>query len=480
MKRTINKTQKRKNEQSSSANSLTSSFRDPSGFVFTEGQDIYRQINQFYKRDYDFFLNSGLYEKLVSLGYIVPHKEENFKKAKDSNIAFKIIRPEKIPFWSYPYEWCFGQLKDGALLTLEIQEIALEYGMSLKDASSFNIQFLKGKPILIDSLSLEIYEEGKPWIAYKQFIETFLAPLSLMSMVDVRLGRLLADFLDGIPLDLVARLLPFRSKLNLSLLFHIHAHSRTQIKNADKKIDEKKVSRGFSKRAFLGLIGSLKSAVEGLKWDPKKTQWAKYYEEEGNNYNNKSFKIKADLTEKFLKLCKPKTIWDMGANTGYFSNIGVKLGASVVAFDSDFGALEQNYQKIVSQKQENILPLFCDLTNPSPSLGWKNDERYSLFQRGPADAVLALALIHHLAISKNVPFNLLASCFAKMSEYLIIEFVPKDDSQVQILLANRKDIFKDYSKENFEEAFKEYFKIIGIEPIIDSKRTLYLMKKKLI
>ncbi len=471
MKKKIQKTQKQKTN-------LTSSFRDPSGFVFKEEGEIYRQVSNFYKKDYDFFLSSGLYDKLLADGLIIPHVEVDIEKAKDLKLAYKVIKPEKIPFWSYPYEWCFGQLKDAALLTLKIQEIALEYGMTLKDANSFNIQFLKGKPILIDSLSLEIYEEGKPWIAYKQFTETFLAPLSLMSMVDVRLGKLLADFLDGIPLDLASKMLPFRSKLNLSLFFHIHAHSSTQIKNANKKIDEKKIAIGFSKKAFLGLIGSLESAISGLKWDPKKTEWAKYYDREGNNYNDKSFKEKAALTEKFLKKINPKTVWDMGANTGYFSNIAARLGSNVVSFDSDYGALEQNYNLVKDKNITNIYPLFCDLTNPTPSLGWENDERFSLFQRGPADTMLALALVHHLAISKNVPLSFLAECFVKMGRYLIIEFVPKEDSQVQILLANRKDIFADYSKEKFEKVFQNYFKIISSEEIKESKRTLYLMEKK--
>lgn len=477
MKKTIQKTQRQKNKRSFLTDSLTSSFRDPSGFVFKEDGEIYRQINKFYQKEYDFFLSSGLYEKLISLGYIIPHALLDLKKAKDPNLAYKVIKPEKIPFWSYPYEWCFGQLKDGALLTLKIQEIALVYGMSLKDASSFNIQFLKGKPILIDSLSLEIYKEGKPWVAYKQFVETFLAPLSLMSMVDVRLGRLLVNYLDGVPLDLTSKMLPFRSKLNLSLLFHIHAHSKTQIKSANKKIDEKKIISGFSKRAFLGLIESLKSALNGLKWDFKKTQWAKYYEKEGNNYNDRSFRAKINLTEKFLKIINPKTVWDLGANTGYFSRIASGLGSDVVSFDADFGALEQNYNLIKEKNEEKILPLFSDLTNPSPSLGWENDERLSLFQRGPTNTLLALALIHHLAISKNVPFDFLASSFSKMGEYLIIEYVPKDDSQVQILLANRKDIFTNYSKGNFEKVFSNFFKIITSESIETSKRTLYLMKK---
>lgn len=421
-------------------------------------------------------MSSGLYKSLVSKKYLIEHEE--VKSEKPSENGWKVIKPKKIPFISYPYEWTFSMLKDAALLTLEVEKIAVEHGMSLKDASAFNVQFLEGAPILIDTLSFERYEEGKPWVAYKQFVEHFLSPLNLMAMLDIRLGRLSSVFIDGIPVELTSKLLPFRSRLNLNLLIHIHAHAASKNRFSDKKLGKRVMSKRFSKRALLGLVDSLEGSIKKLKWNPKGTQWEDYYEEDKNNYKSEAFKHKADLVKKFIKTAKAKSVWDLGANTGYFSRVIISEVSEVISFDSDYGALERNYHEIRKNGEKKILPLFSDLTNPSTSLGWADEERDSLFERGPADAVLALALIHHLAISNNVPFSHLASFFAKTGNFLIVEFIEKDDSQVQKLLANREDIFFDYNKKSFEKAFEEFFKIKEAVAIKNSERTLYLMERK--
>lgn len=457
-------------------NEMPSSFKDPSGFVFSQEGLIYRQINKSYRENYDQLIKSGLYDKLTSLGYLISHKEVKLK-GYESPDAYKIIQPRMIPFVSYPYEWCFSMLKSAAMLTLTIQKIALEFGMSLKDASAFNIQFLEGKPILIDTLSFEKYEEGKPWVAYKQFVEHFLTPLALMVLTDIRLNRLSSIFLDGIPVDLASRLLPLRSRFKLSLLLHIYAHSKSQQKFSRTKLSDMQMKHSFDKRALLGLVDNLEGAIKGLKWSPKGTEWSDYYEE-NNNYNNESWAEKAKLVSGFLKSIKPKTVWDFGANTGFFSRIAAREGTSVVSFDNDYGALEDNFLEVIKNQEKNILPLFCDLTNPSSSIGWANKERLSIFQRGPADVILSLALIHHLAIAQNIPLTFIASLFSQISNFLIIEFVPKEDSQVQKLLMTREDIFPDYTEENFEKEFSGFFLIKKVCRIKNSKRVLYLMEKR--
>lgn len=461
---------------STTTNNLASSFRDPSGFVFTHKGSIFRQINKVYKADYELLLKSGLYDNLVGSNLLVSHEE--VKTPAPSGDGWKTIKPLPIPLISYPYEWGFGMLKDAALTTLKIQRIAIEHGMSLKDASAFNIQFLNGAPIFIDTLSFEKYEEGKPWIAYKQFVEHFLAPLAIMRYGDVRLGRITSVFLDGIPVDIAATLLPTRARLNLSLLFHIFAHASSQKKYQDKKLNKDLRQRRFSKQALLGLLDNLEGAVKALKWNPAGTQWEDYYEEDKNNYKSASMAHKGQLVEKFVKEIGAKVVWDMGANTGFFSRIAASTGAATYAFDIDFGAVEKAWRAVRDESNPKILPLFSDLTNPTPATGWLNRERLSLFERANADCVLALALIHHLAITNNTPFVSMAEAFANMGRYLVVEYIDKQDSQVQILLNNRKDIFDKYTKADFEASYKQFFTIVHAVAIKDSKRTLYLMKRK--
>ena len=451
----------------------TSSFRDSSGFLFYENEILYRQINKSYSEHYDFLMNSGLYEKLVSLNLLVSHSEVDHAPPKKNN-AYKIIQPELIPFISYPYEWSFTQLKQAALTTLQIQKIAMKYEMVLKDATSYNVQFKEGKPIFIDTLSFEKYEEGKPWQAYRQFCQHFLAPLALMSHKDIRLGQLFRIFIDGIPLDLASKLLPLKTRSMFSLLTHIHAHAKSQKHYENKKVDAKKSH--LSRRSFEGVIASLNSGISKLKWSFEDTEWGDYYSD--TNYSDFAFNDKKNLIQKFIEKNNPKNVWDLGANTGVFSRLSSDHEIPTVAFDIDPVAVEKNYQIVLEKDEKNLLPLLLDLTNPSPYLGWENNERKSFLDRSPVDMVLALALIHHLAISNNVPLENISRFFKKICKNLVIEFIPKSDSQVQRLLVTREDIFNDYDIENFEEEFEKNFIILESSKIGNSERVIYLMKNK--
>ncbi len=455
-------------------NQLGASFRDPSGFLFTRDGVLYRQVNQVYAADYARLMDSGLYEKLVKAGLLVPHTESDAAPA-DPATAHKIIRPEKVPFISYPYEWSFSQLKDAALATLTIQKRALKAGLSLKDASAYNIQFYNGRAALIDTLSFETYQEGEPWVAYRQFCQHFLAPLALMAYRDVRLNQLLRVYIDGAPLDLASNLLPGRTRWTFGLNTHIHLHARLQQRYADVALNEARAGRTMKKQALLGLIASLESTVRKLKWKFKKTEWGDYYD--ATNYTDAAFEHKKQLVADWSKRVAPHLTWDLGANTCVFSRLAAGDGYAV-AFDIDPLAVEQNWLQIRKDKEKNLLPLVLDLTNPSPSLGWANRERDSFSGRGPADLVLALALIHHLAISNNVPLPMLAEFFAGLGGWLIVEFVPKTDSQVQRLLRSRKDIFGGYERDAFERHFQEYFEIVEREPVHESARWMFLMKKR--
>lgn len=451
---------------------VPSSFRDPSGFLLWQDGSIYRQVNAIYRENYEHLMNSGLYKTLVDAELLIPHDEVDIEIAQ-FNKAYKIIKPELIQFISYPYEWCFSQLKEAALTTIEIQKTALNFGMSLKDCSTYNIQFQKCKPIFIDTLSFEKYHEGQPWVAYRQFCQHFLAPLALMDYKDVRLNQLLRVHIDGVPLDLASSLLPFRTYLKFSLLSHIYLHAKSQRHFADKPIDGS--SHRVSRLGFLGLVDNLESAVAGLKWRADGTEWADYYRD--TNYSADALQHKKQIVAEFVDKINPRSVWDLGANIGMFSRIASDKGIQTISFDIDHAAVERNYLECVAKGETNILPLLVDLTNPSPGIGWENRERMSLVERGPADTVLALALVHHLAISNNVPLAKIACFFNNICNSLIIEFVPKTDSQVQRLLATREDIFPDYTQPAFETEFSRYFAIQSSVRIRDSERTLYLMQK---
>jgi ribosomal protein L11 methylase PrmA len=455
---------------------ISGSFRDPSGFMFKHEGKLYRQVNQKYSKEYDLLMGSGLYEQLSKSRTLVAHKEVDLQLAPIPETAYRVIEPEVVDFISYPYEWCFNQLQDAAVLTLAIARRALEFGMSLKDASAYNIQFQNGRPVFIDTLSFEKYEEGAPWVAYKQFCQHFLAPLALMAKKDIRLAQMMRFHIDGIPLDLTSKLLPASTKLNFGLATHIHIHAQSQKRYADKEVSQEEVKARMSKTAMVGLLDSLLSTVRGLNVKTIQTEWTDYYQD--NNYTKKSFEAKRQLVKTYLEKANPKQVWDLGGNTGEFSRAASDLGIPTVCFDIDPGAVQQNYDLVKKNKEKFMLPLRMDLTNPSPDLGWHNAERESMQARGPVDLIMALALIHHLAISNNVPLVDVADYFADLGKYLIVEFVPKSDSQVKRLLASRLDIFPDYTLEGFRQAFEHHYLLIDETPIDACERTVFLMKRK--
>lgn len=416
-------------------------------------------------------MESGLYARLSGNGRLVSHEASTIEPSTPD--GYCVIEPERIPFISYPYEWSFGQLKQAALLTLDIFREAIEFGFSLKDASAYNIQFVGARPVMIDTLSFERLDETKPWVAYSQFCQHFLAPLALMAYTDVRLAQLLRVYIDGLPLDLASQLLPVRTKLFFGLLTHIHLHAKSQKKHAGKKVAQAKGS--MSRRSLLGLIDSLDTCCRSMKWKLPATTWGDYYDD--TNYSDRATSHKAELIRSYALEVNPGIAWDLGANDGRFSRLLSEAGAYTIAFDIDPVAVEKNFQRVSLDNTNNLLPLLLDLTNPSAGVGWANEERLSLAKRGPADLVMALALAHHLAIGNNISLTMIARYLASVTEWLIIEFVPKEDSQIKRLLVAREDIFVGYNLDQFECDFSSYFVIKHKEPISDSIRTLYLMKR---
>jgi hypothetical protein len=456
------------------------SFRDPHGYVFRRDGVLYRHVDASAAEDFGVFESSGLRAALHDAGLLIPHEEDPALAAERS--AARVLRPEVVPFVSYPYEWSFSQLRDAALLTLRLQSTAMDHGMSLRDASAYNVQFHRGRPVLIDSLSFERLPEGRPWVAYRQFCQHFLAPLALMSYRDARLALLLRDHLDGVPLDLAASLLPRRAQARAPLQLHLFLHAKSQRRHAgDGARADPEASaaprRGLGLQAFRGLLDSLRKGVEGLGPPEAVGAWADY-ESEATHYAETARRRKEEVVAGWIERTAPTSVWDLGANVGRFSRMGSTRGIATVAFDLDAAAVDRNYAAARAEGDEHLLPLVMDLTNPSPGLGWDGRERASLAERGPADLALGLALVHHLAIGNNVPLPMVMRTFAGLARRAVVEFVPKDDEKVRTLLATREDVFPGYTAEGFEAAAGDIFEVEAREPLPDSGRVLYLLRSR--
>ncbi len=449
-----------------------SSYRDPSGFIFEKDGIIYRQVNNVFKEDFDFFISSGCYTTLTSKELLIPH-ETITENLTGSPEHYCTLKPEKIEFISYPYEWSFNMLKDAALLTLRLVKEAVAHKMILKDATPFNVQWYKGKLVFIDTLSFEKYNEAAPWIAYRQFCESFLAPLLLMHYNKTTLHQLQLAYPEGIPLDIVSRLLPLKSRFSLYTYLHIHLHAKI---SRQKKNNSSNKSI-FSKQKLLNLISSLESLITKLDIPYKQSTWSEYYSEAANRNNYLSEKKKI-ISQWIDELPGIKNAADLGANDGEFSQLVANKKIPTIAADFDAWCINNLYKKVKASGNKNIQPFIIDLSNPSPSIGVNSQERISFINRCNADLILALALIHHLTIGKNIPFEKVAAFFSYVADNLIIEFVPREDEKVVLMLKDKKDIYNHYNEEEFIKAFEKHFLITNRKLIGNSRRLLFLMKKK--
>jgi len=458
------------------------SYRDPSGFVFRRDGILYRQVNTAFADDWAAFEASGLHAALIAEGILVADEPASIDLAPEPG-AVAVIRPDEIGFISYPFEWAFSQLKDAALLTLRAQSLAGERGMTMRDASAYNVQFRDGRPLLIDTLSFERVGEGGPWKPYRQFCENFLAPLALMAHRDGRMGQLLRTWIDGIPLDLASELLPRGTRFSAGLAAHVHLHARAQRRHAgdggDASVATPSRSVTMSDNRRLALLDHLRRTVEGQRLAARGTEWADYADQ--TSYSASGTASKEAIVQRLLEAVAAggaRRAWDVGANTGRYSAIAAAAGFEVLALDVDWAAVERHYLALRDAGERRIMPLLADLADPSPAIGWANTERASLIERANADVVVALALVHHLAIGRNVPLPMIAELLARLAPNLIVEWVPKEDPMVQRLLATREDIFPSYSRDGFRAAFEGAFEITEEVPIEDSSRVLFRMQRR--
>lgn len=449
-------------------NYTSQSFRDRDGFVVIEKSIVRRYVQHSYATNYDCLIESGLYAALVEQSLLIPHREI---AVSEKTSFYKIIEPEFIPFISYPYEWTFDQWKEVAIKTLQINAISMQYGMILKDASPFNFAYYKGSSIFIDSLSFEMYHSGEPWVAYRQYCECILGPLSLISYCNAQWGRMFQTFINGWDLPLISKELPFRSWLNKSLLLHLHLHAKSQ-----KRTSASGLSSSMNSEKLMMLWKLMEHGIEHLKDYSKVQNWENYYAE---TISSQSYlHEKTGQLNSWLAKIAGGTLIDLGANTGKFSFIASQYFEHIIAIESDIDCVRLIRNSIRNKAISNIDTVWSDITQPTPGIGWANAERSSLVSRLHADCLLALALVHHLCIAKNIRLEMVAKLFSEISiKWAIVEYIPKNDQKIIEMLYGRKDIFDDYSESHFLQAFEKYFTLKELYVFQNTNRKLYLWEK---
>ncbi len=448
------------------------SFRDPRGHVYHVDGRVLRTVLPVAATDFEFVRSTGLIESLVSEKKLLPETpiDPIILKENHKDISFVLEHP-KLSFISYPYEWTFSALKAAALLHLDIHLQALEHGVTLSDASAYNIQYQHGAPVFIDHLSFRRYQEGKLWQGHKQFCEQFLNPLLLQAYCEVPYNHWYRGALEGITAVELNHVLPLLRKFLPNVFMHIVMQaslqkvSVRQAQNTVKKIH-------LSLPALKSMLRGLRNWIEKLHIKNKtKTTWQDY----SRQYSPSSQKIA--LVEGFVRNVQPSLLIDLGCNTGFYSKLALQAGAKqVIGFDADVGALEQAFAMAQSERL-NFLPLYMDLANPSPAQGWQEAERFGFSRRVEANAVLALAVVHHLAIARNLPLDQLVEWLISLAPQGLLEFVPKQDPQLQKLLCLREDIFVDYTEENFLACVMRQAQIVKKEMVSENGRVIVWYKK---
>ncbi len=451
------------------------SFRDPSGRVYRRDDRIFRTIMEPAAADFEFVRSTGLIERLSAEGRVVPAEPVGMDAlGAAAEGARYVVEHPRLPFISYPYEWPFPALKAAALLHIGIHLEALERGVTLSDASAYNVQFRGPRPVFIDTLSFRRYTDGDFWTGHRQFCEQFLNPLLLRAFLGIPHNTWYRGSLEGIGAEEINRLLPLSRKVSWNALTHVVLQASLQRTAANGKDDAAAGAikeRRLPLAAFRRMLERLGRWIEALEpLDTGRTVWAEYAD--NNSYAAPEAAAKEDMVRQFAAAVRPGMLWDLGCNTGAFSKAALEAGAKhAIGFDFDQGALEAAFARAEAEDLD-LLPLYLDAANPSPSQGWAQNERQGLMERAPADGLLALAFVHHLAIARNMPLELLVDWLVALAPQGLVEFVPKTDPMVQRMLRLREDIFAEYNEENFLACLTARARIVENRVVSDHGRRL--------
>lgn len=474
---------------------MIASFRDPAGRLLHYKGRIIRVLNSTGEREFSRSISSEVLKKFVSSGNLVTAEvlssaekeslsaelKQKFEISEDEYSS--LIEHQRIPFPTYPYEWTPEMLYAAGGLTLDLAEKLLDEGLGLKDATPYNILFNGAKPVFVDWLSFEKRDPLNPiWLTQAQFVRTFILPLLVNKHLGVTLAEIFMSNRDGLEPEAVYKMLkgtsklkpPFFSMVTLPKMLGANKAKDTSIYK-EQSSDSADKARFILEQQFKRLRKLLKKA------EPNRSQtsdWAEYVGPK-QHFTEKYLKQKDDFVNEVLSEYKPKSLLDIGCNTGYFSSIAAKNGTSVVSLDQDSVSVG-NVWRLARQNDLDILPLVVDITRPSPGIGWRNSENPSFLDRirGKFEAVLMLAVIHHMMVTERIPLPEIFSLIAEITtNILIIEFVPPDDKMFKIISRGRDHLFTYLDNDYFRREAEKHFQIVRSEKLADSERWLYLLKK---
>jgi ribosomal protein L11 methylase PrmA len=451
------------------------SYRDPGGKIFYQNGRVFRGLNSSGLKRYNFIKEHKILDESIQHNFLIKTSEVKDSLIIDKNKNFEcILEHKKIKFITYPYEWCFDQLKDAALHHLDFQIFLLNRDCVLIDASAYNVQFINSRPIFIDVLSLSKYEEGSYWIAHRQFCENFLNPLILSSKKEIDFNNWFRGNMEGIKTQDLNNILSLKDKLNLTVFMHVYLMDRVQrkvLKDPNKTYKKLSKKTSITKKSYKSILSQLRNAIAKMKKKNSISQWQNYSKE--NTYTSDEEKNKINIIEKFSKKYEFNYLADLGCNDGQYSFKSLTAGTkNVIGFDFDLNVLNVAYL-FSKQKNLNFKTVFMDASNPSSNQGWNESERKGIIKRFKFDGMIALAFNHHLTIAKNVPLNESLKWLINFAPRGIIEFVPKEDETIKKMLQLREDIFEDYNEHNFRKILEAYTKIVEINKVSSSGRALY-------
>ncbi len=439
---------------------------------------MYRTLSETALREWKRLEKTSFFQEFHGRGSIVATREADSSAPEIGGNWAGLLRHERIPFISYPYEWSFGMLRDAALLQLDLVLAGLDEDMIPKDATSYNVQWKGAKPVFIDVASFETLAKGEPWAGYRQFCQLFLYPLLLQAYRGLPFHPWLRGSLEGIDAGNCWAMMGWRDLVRPGVFSHVYLQSKLQSRyaGADRNVKGELQAAGFHKDLIRANARKLRRIVAGSSWEPPRSVWSEYASD--NTYSQQDHERKAGFVEAAAKVVEPELVWDLGCNTGVFSRLAARHAGYVVAMDADQLAVERLYRQLRDEGEEQILPLLNNLADPSPGLGWRSRERKSLEDRRSPDLVLALALIHHMVIGANIPLPEFVGWLRHLGAALVIEFVTKQDPMVQTLLRNKPDQYDDYRQETFEQCLKQAFSLDRREDLASGTRTLYFARPR--